>query len=139
MADISITAANVKTGTGAAVTTGTAGGTITAGQPVYIDASDSNKIKAADANASAATAAAVGIALNGASANQPVSYCTRDSAGFTVGATLAIGDVLYVSNTAGGITVTPGDLTTGSYVVVLGIMTSTTLAKIQPLVGGQKA
>ena len=50
MAAISITAANVLKSSTGQVSVGTAGATITAGQSVYIDTSDSNKIKLADAN-----------------------------------------------------------------------------------------
>jgi hypothetical protein len=87
MADISITAASVVPSTNAVKRTGTAGATITAGQLVYKDASDSNKIKLADNDASAA-ATVVGIALNGASSGQPITYAETDPE-LTIGATVA--------------------------------------------------
>ena len=137
MADISITAANVIASNGANGG-GIAGETITQGQVLYVDSTDSGRLKKADANASAATKVPVGIALNAASAGQPVQYSNLDPS-LTVGATLNIGDVLYLSNTAGGITATYGDLSSGSAVIVLGVMTTTTLANFKITIGGTKA
>jgi len=105
---------------------GTSGASITAGMPVYKDASDSNKIKIADANDTAAKAAAVGIALNGASAGQPVAYQTAGV--INLGATLTVGTIYCVSDTAGSI-MPHGDLSAGEYVSVLG--TAITAANLQ--------
>lgn len=123
MSDVSITAANVIADSGANITTGTAGATITAGQAVYRDANDSNKIKLADANASLTAATAVGIALHGATAGQPISYMTSGT--LTVGGTVAAGLIYVVSATAGGIAPS-ADLTTGWYTHILGVGISTT-------------
>lgn len=137
MADISITAANVAATNPTGSNRGIAGATITQGQPLYLDSAD-NRLKLADANASASTKVPVGISLNAASAGQPVNHTNAD-ASFTVGATLSIGDVLYLSNTAGGITATYGDLSTGSAVIVLGVMVTTTTANLNFTIGGTKA
>jgi len=127
MSDVSITAANVLAGANAKKRTGIAGATITAGQAVYEDSSDSFKFKAADANASAATAKCVGIALHGASSGQPLTIVEEDD-DFTPGGTLSISaaadDGVYVlSGTAGGIAPV-GDLASGMYPVILGVAKS---------------
>lgn len=129
-ADLSVTAASVLASATALTGAGTAGATITAGQTLYIDASDSNKLKLADANASAATATVVGIALNGAASGQPVRYVYEDST-FTPGATLTVGEVYILSATAGGLAPV-GDLASGYYPGVLFIAktTSTGVLKI---------
>ncbi len=101
MADLSITPANVVPGSDAVIVKGaTAGATITAGDSIYIDAADRGKIKPCDADA-AASAVCAGIALNGASDNQPVSYQSGGS--LTIGATVVIGVSYYVTPNAGGL------------------------------------
>lgn len=123
MADVSVTAANVVAGATAQKRTGIAGATITAGQPVYEDSSDSYKFKLADANASAATSNVVGIALHGASSGQPLTIVTEDD-DFTPGFTLDLTGAgapktfYFLSATAGGICPVT-DLTTGYYPVFL--------------------
>ena len=138
MAAISITAANVLKSSTGQVSVGTAGATITAGQSVYIDTSDSNKIKLADANGTAPANTFAGIALNAASSGQPVSYCTNDNAGFTIGATVVAGDTIWLSQTPGGLTKTIGDLS-GGIAIVVGVMLTTTTMNLTPVVGGSVA
>lgn len=133
MADISVTAGSVVPGSGATFLRATAGGSITAGQPVYLDSSDSNKAKAADANASSATAAAVGIAIHSCSSGQTVTYQTGGS--ITIGATVAAGVTYFVSATAGGIA-PAADLASGWYVTRLGYATSTTVLQMDLLATG---
>lgn len=128
MADIAITAASVLKSTSSVIEGGTAGATITAGQTVYKDASDSNKVKLADANASDATAACVGIALNGAASGQPISFAT--SGPYTAGGTLTAGAVYVLSATAGAIAPV-ADLTTGWRTTILGVATSTTVLDLR--------
>lgn len=134
MADLSVTAASVLASSTALKASGTAGATITAGQPLYIDSSDSNKLKLADCNASAATSAAVGIALHGASSGQPIAYAFDDSA-FTPGATLTTGQIYAVSQNAGGICPV-ADLTTGDYPAVLFVAKSTSQGVLKIVRGG---
>jgi len=138
MAAISITAANVLKSSTGQVSVGTSGATITAGQSVYIDTSDSNKIKLADANGTAPANTFAGIALNAASSGQPVSYCTNDTSGFTIGATVVAGDTIWLSQTPGGLTKTIGDLS-GGLAIVVGVMLTTTTLNLTPVVGGSVA
>lgn len=120
--DLSITAANVQPGTNPAYEDGTAGASITAGQALYRDASDSNKWKLADANASATIAACRGLATHGASSGQPIRVQT--GGGINPGATVAVGELYVVSSTAGAIC-PASDLTTGWYTCIIGIGTTT--------------
>ncbi len=143
MADYTVTAANVIASTQAIryVTPGVtsfeikgdaqkaipkvlvAGETITAGQPVYQNSS-SLAIYKADANASDPAYKVIGISENGAAAGQPISVCESDPA-FTPGCTMAIGDVVILSATAGGIT-EAANKASGWFVSSLGVAYSTT-------------
>lgn len=126
--DITITAANVIPGSDATYFDRTAGDTITAGQPVYLDSTDS-KLKLADANAASAAAATVkGIALHGAASGQPLKVQTSGS--ITIGATVTQGTIYVLSATAGGIA-PAADLATGHRVTVIGIATSASALKLQ--------
>lgn len=132
MADLSITAANVDAAAGAVEEQGTAGATVTAGQVVYQDVSDSNKWKLADADA-LASAAAKGIALHGASDDQPLRIIV--SGDLNPGATVVIGEVYCVSDTAGGIKPV-SDLASTEYVTPLGIGTTAANIAVQIQVSG---
>lgn len=121
-ADLSITAGSVTT-TSTQYRDCTAGATITAGQVVYIDASDGDSAKLADANASSTTATCVGIALNGASDGQPVRVQTGGT--ISTGATTVKGATYYVSATAGGIA-PASDVTNGWYRTIIGVATDAT-------------
>jgi hypothetical protein len=122
IADITITPGSVVPVAGYISENGTAGATITAGQVVYLDSSDS-KYKLADSNsATAAVRAAYGIALHGGSNGQPMQILR--SGDITIGATVAVGTVYVLSATPGGIApAAPGvtDLVTGMYTFVIGI------------------
>ena len=135
MAAIAITAGSVIPSSSAVIKSGIAGETITAGQVVYVEPV-TLLIKLCDANSTAAIATAAGIATNGASVNQKVYYCTEDTGGFAIGATILSGDTLWTSGTAGGITKTAADNVNPVYCTVLGVMTSTTLARINIVAGG---
>lgn len=127
MADYTVTAANVLASGTATKTTGVAGTTITAGQALYADASDSNKLKLADANASSAAATLVGIALHAALAGQPITYATADD-DFTHGlTTVAASDVIILSGTAGALAPV-ADLASGWFPVVAMVAKSATKA-----------
>jgi hypothetical protein len=132
MADISITATSVVAGSNCRRAFKSAGGTVTAGQPVYLDSN--GKVQAADANASATTAAVYGIAENGGAINQRISVILEDD-DLTIGATVAIGDVLILSGTAGGIAPV-ADLVSGWYCTVLGVAKSTTKINFYPVAAG---
>lgn len=101
MADISITAANVKLVSGNAQPL-IAGAALTAGQVVYKEDS-SKKAKLADNDsATAEVRGAVGLTLNGAAADQPVSVALNGSV-VSLGAVLTAGVDYYLSGTPGGI------------------------------------
>ena len=139
MADLTLTSSSVLASTGARRTLHTAGATIAAGQPCYLDSADldsNNKPKAklADANASAATAAVEGIAINSASAGQPI-YLVSEDDDFTHGlATVAAGDVVVLSANAGGLAPV-ADIASGWRPVVLMVPTSATKAVLSIVAG----
>ncbi len=117
----------------------TGGATIGAGQPCYLDATalDSKsapKAKLADANDTAATALVKGIAANSCSDGQPLRLITEDD-DFTHGlSTVAVGDLVVLSATAGALC-PHTDLASGHYPVALMTITSSTKAKIRILAG----
>jgi hypothetical protein len=115
MADLTITAASVAnlSGIGKRLS-GTAGGTITAGMPVRVG---TNGRLVASANTSAANAKVDGIALNGASDGQPVSYQAEGSV--NLGATLAVGKVYVLS--AAGLISPVDDVAAADFVTVIGV------------------
>ena len=127
MSDFSVTAASVVRTANTAISEGIAGGTLTAGQALYVDTSDSSKLKGCDADASA-TSVCAGIALHGASSGQPIKYATNGN--LTFNAAFAAGDCVCVSTTVGGLA-PYADLASGDFVTVVGIATSTTNLKIQ--------
>lgn len=137
MADtpIVVTAGSVLASATALCATGVAGVTITAGQTLYKDSTAGNVLKLADANASAATAAVVGIALNGGSVGQPIKYVYEDTAGFTPGATLTVGVVYALSATPGGICTSSTNVA-GDIPSVLFVAKSTTVAVMKIVSGG---
>lgn len=127
MGDIAITAANVVAGSGATQISGTAGETITAGMVCYLKASDTRwwKAQADGTAAESGSGATYGIALNGASAGQPITIDSYDPNGITIGGTCAAGQVYVISATAGGIAL-ESDITSGQYMTIVGIGISTT-------------
>jgi hypothetical protein len=100
MADITLTAANVVPTANTDIGRGTAYEAINAGQPVYADANNSFKLRVAG-NGSAAAAAVVGIALNTAAANQPLSYAKAGD--INTASQLTAGTPYVLGNTAGNI------------------------------------
>lgn len=124
-ADISITATSVVMSSNGLYKTAPCGisQTVTAGKSVYLDPL-TNTIKLADADAMGSAvitnAGGGGIALNGGSAGQPITYCYYDS-DFTLGGTIASGAIAMVSLNPGGITATVADITSGAKMIVLGV------------------
>lgn len=105
MANLSITAANVRASSAAVIGQGVAGATITAGQAVYLDETD-GKLKLAQSTSTTAYKVA-GISLHGAADGQPLTYVIEDD-DFTPGATLSLSaaadkGVYVLSATAGAI------------------------------------
>lgn len=133
MADLTITAANVVKGSSASVDRGTAGETITAGKVVYLNES-TNKYMLADSNsATVAARSPDGIALNGASTNQPVAVVQGGPV--TIGATLTAGVAYYLSDTPGGICPV-ADVGSGEYATVIGIATSASVLDVRIVESG---
>lgn len=132
MADISITAANVIPSANAKIVRKAAAETITAGQTLYLNTS--GLVAKADANLSAAASTVYGIAVNGGGAGQLINVVKEDPA-LRIGATIAIGDILILSATAGGIA-PAADLASGHYGTVLGIGISTTEINFKPIAAG---
>lgn len=132
MADLSITAANVKAGSASTrVQLVQAGEAIDQGEPAYL-ASD-GKYYQTDANDTAIKAQAKGIAITPASAD---GYFLLAVDGLiNLGATLAVGQIYVCSATKGGIA-PYADLTTNDFVTILGVATTTALLDINLLVSG---
>lgn len=128
MADLVITAANVVSGDGANISHGYAGATVTAGQPVYRDPTDT-KMKLSDNNsATAAVRKVKGLALHGAADGQPLAFQTEGP--ITIGATLTPGVAYYLGDAPGGICPV-ADLSAGEYPVIIGIAKSATVLDVQ--------
>lgn len=129
MADLSITAANVKAG-GSNCRTRLVqfGETVTAGQSVYQSTADTKYYKA-DANASSTAAAATAIVLTGAASDAygVVAY----EGDVIIGATTTNGVPYIVSTTAGGIA-PASDFSgySGSYLQHIGYAISSTVIRL---------
>lgn len=135
MADAGITAANVLTTLTTQIARGVAGAAITAGQPLYADATANNVLKLAQAD-TAAHAACVGIALHAAAIGQPIAYATGGA--LTVNAVLGVGKNYVVSANAGGLAPTADlDGTSGTnFSTIIGDATTTTNLQINILASG---
>lgn len=133
MTDISVTAASVIASSNAHFKLGTAGESLSAGQPLFKDATDASKMKRTIANVSAAEANCDGIALHAAATGQPIVYA--DSGDLNIGATLVVGQEYIISSTRGGIAPV-SDLTTGWFTTVLGIATSASNLRLNINAGG---
>lgn len=117
MADITITAANVKKGAGAVIVHGILADAVTAGQALYRLADGTYGL--ADSNGgSALHKRPAGIALNGGSAGQPVAIQTAGR--IHIGGTVTPGEIYVLSGTAGGVA-PEGDLASGMDVAILGV------------------
>jgi hypothetical protein len=131
MVDLVITAASVLPGSGAPTKTGTAGAAIAAGDVVYLDTATTGKWQLADSDAATAEARGqtsnIGIALNSAAANQPVTVQTGGP--ITLGSVLTAGTAFYLSDTPGKICPL-ADVTGGDYFVLLGLAASATVLNL---------
>jgi hypothetical protein len=136
MADLSPTAANVLQSSGTSVSSGVASTAITRGQYVYVLAAGT--IGLADSNGASPANSVAGCCLADVATSQTCFYVAVDS-GFTPGFTVLAGDTIWLSNTPGACTKTYADVAAGSTVIPLGVMTSTTVMRLSPLVGGVKA
>lgn len=133
MADITITVASVLPSANAVRSWGTAGAAITAGQALYRDTADSNKLKLADANGVSPANDLEGVALHNASAGQPIEYQTGGD--ITIGGTVVKGTVYVLSATPGGIA-PAADLAAGHTVNLIGVAGSTTEIKMRKFSSG---
>lgn len=133
MTDISITAASVLASSNAVLKMGTAGEALTAGQPIFKDASAAGVIKRTISNVSAGEAACDGIALHTSAVNQPIVYAV--SGDINLGATLVVGQEYIVSSSRGGIAPV-SDLTAGWFTTFLGIATSASNLRLAINAGG---
>lgn len=128
MADLTITAANVRSGSGGRVDrSGSAGAAVTAGQVVYADPSTKKHLLADNNSGTTAARLPRGIALNAAATDQPVAVHT--SGPITIGATLVPGVTYYLSDTPGGICPV-ADLASGETSVIIGIATSASVLDV---------
>lgn len=135
MANLSPTASAVVPVTGATLESSyLAGATLARGNSVYLDSATATW-KLADTNVSAAVAgsAGLGICLNDAAANQPVTVMIAGSLG--LGAILTVGKVYCVSATAGAICPYE-DLTTADRVSILGVASTTSNLLVKPWATG---
>ena len=127
MTDLVIVPGNVVAGSGAPRAAGTAGVTITAGQLVYLDPA-TNKYLLSDNNAVDPNGRKVsGVALNGASLNQPLTILTGGD--ITIGATVVAGTDYFLSTNPGGIA-PRADVITGMNVVMIGLAKSTSVITV---------
>lgn len=134
MADITVTEQNTIAQAGATIQEGTAGGTILAGQSIYMDAADGNSLKPAQHDGTEAEAAAVGIALNGASDGQPVKYCSKGP--IVLGGTpMTVGVTYCVGAGAGGIA-PDSDVGSSDFKTVLGVALTTGILQMNINVSG---
>lgn len=126
---LTITAANVVKATVADYShteeTLIAGVTLTAGQVIYKDASDSDKAKLCDANLTLAAATAYGITLHAALAGQPVRVIRGGP--LSLGAILTKGSIYVAGATAAGDINPSADLASGWYTNILGFAYSTSI------------
>lgn len=105
----------------------TYGATIAAGQPVYLDTTDS-EYKLADNNASATTAKAYGIAIT-PGVDAGYGYVARGGSIVLVGTTMIVGATYFLGGTAGEI-IPEGDFATGDNVTRLGTASTATTLKL---------
>jgi hypothetical protein len=138
MAALSITATNVVpaslAGFPAVYERGIAGAAITAGYPLYKDATASDTLKLADANASEATAQVVGIACHSATTGQPVTYQTGGPISY--GAILTKGEIYVAGAGVAGDIAPADDLASGWYTTRLGHAVTTSVLLIDLRVTG---
>jgi hypothetical protein len=133
MSNYAITAANVRMSNNGTPEFGVAGVALTQGQAVYLDTAD-GKLKLFDANGTGDAKVFRGITLNAAAADQPIKIC-REDPDFTPGCTMAVGDTVIGSATAGAIC-PDSDAAGGWFKTVLGTAKTTTTMIFKPLASG---
>jgi hypothetical protein len=137
MADISVTPSSVKPANARTrIEEGIAGAAITAGQAIYADASDSNKLKPALSTNQTQANSVVGIALNDVATDQPLDYAARGDVTFN--SALTAGTVYVLGGASGGISPS-ADLTGSRYGTILGVSTSATNLRVGIVTSGVNA
>jgi len=122
MADLTPTVASILAAAGPSLGSGTSGATITQGDAIYLDTS-TNTYKLAD-DGDAATALVAGIALNIASASQPVDFIKAGTLTFGAATTTA-GAPYFLSTTAGALMDTIPASGNQSVLIAIGLGTAT--------------
>ena len=112
---------------------GVYGATIAAGQPVYLDSSDS-KYKLCDNNASSATATIRGLAMT-PGVDTGYGYVATGGSVILVGTTMAVGESYYAGATAGEI-IPDADVASGNYISRVGTAASATQMDLAILATG---
>lgn len=135
MAAYAQTAANVVSSAGARTISGTSGATITAGMPVYRDASDGNKFKPAIATSEAA-AAVVGIALCAASNGQPLVVQTEGTINAGCNFVTPALPIFLSAEDAGAIVPFADIGLSGAYCTILGVTASSSLLELNIFASG---
>lgn len=125
MTDLVITNTAVVPGSNAVIDQGFSGETIAAGKVVFLNTT-TNRWMLTDNNGTG-TRSAKAIALNGASAGQPVTV--QKGGDVTLGAVLTAGVAYYASGTPGGICPV-ADLVTGMDPILIGVAKSTSILSI---------
>jgi hypothetical protein len=131
MADLVITPGSVIAGANATKVQGIAGETILAGQPIARDSVTRKLLKADNNAANADLRTPIGIALHGASLDQPLMIQTEGD--INLGAALTVGVPYFLGDAPGGICPL-ADLTSGEFVNLLGIASSAANLKMKILV-----
>ena len=134
MADLTITAANVVAGADAVKRQVKAGGTITAGQLVARDTTTGKYVVSDADSATASLREPVGVALHGASDNQPLMIQTAGL--ITIGGTLSMTTQVYIAGDTAGAIRPAADLNTGDLGFLVGIAISTTQMRLAFAKGG---
>jgi hypothetical protein len=135
MADLSITAANVLQTSGTSVSSGVAATAITRGQYVYV--LTAGTIGLADSNGTTPANSIAGCAIADVATGQTCFYVASDST-FTPGFSATAGDTIWLSDTPGACTKTYADVASGSTVIALGGMLTSTTMKFSPQTYGVK-
>jgi len=139
---ITITATAVIPSSSAAldVQTIATGNTITAGMALCQIADGT--VGKCDADAASPVNAFYGLACTGGSAGQKCVIARSDAGGLAIGATVAVGQPIFVSSfTPGGLTTNFTDLASGSLVTAIGMPVNTTAINLHAVtsISGTKA
>lgn len=107
MAELTIDPLPVIASAAASWDSGISGEAVEAGNPIYKDASDSNKLKLATSGGTIEQAAVVGVALHASSAGQPLEYAKSDPSLGGMAAGLDPATPVYLGDTPGSVTDDP--------------------------------